>query len=164
MEEKKPDIFDRIMAWEPLAPLRPFYQKYKEQLLYLLFGGLTTLLSIFLFWLLVYPCGVPPLAANVATWVLCVAFAYVTNRTWVFANKAQGAGGIAQEALSFAVGRLATLGLEELILWAGIDLLGLGSLPVKIVASVLVVVGNYVISKWFVFRKKKGDADPPPQE
>ncbi len=153
--ENKPDIFDRILAARVFAPLRPFYKKYKEQLLYLFFGGLTTLLSIFLFWLLVYPCGVPPLAANVVTWVLCVAFAYVTNRTWVFADKARDARGIVREALSFAVGRLATLGLEELILWAGIDLLGFGSLPVKIVAQVLVIVGNYVVSKWLVFRKWK---------
>jgi len=153
MENNGPDIFDRIMAWRWLRPLRPFYEKYKEPLLYLFFGGLTTLLSIFLYWLFAHPLGVPPLAANVVSWILCVAFAYVTNRTWVFRDKARGAKGILREAASFTAGRLATLGLEELILWLGISVLGIGDLVVKIVAQVLVIVGNYVISKFLVFKR-----------
>ncbi len=149
----KPDIFDRIMAWRLLRPLRPFYQKYKEPLLYLFFGGLTTLLSIFLYWLFAHPLGLPPLMANVISWVLCVAFAYVTNRTWVFEGKARGARGILREAASFTAGRLATLGLEELILWLGIAVLGVNDLIVKIAAQVLTIVGNYIISKFLVFKK-----------
>ena len=149
----KQDIFDRIMALRWLRPLRPFYQKYKEPLLYLFFGGLTTLLSIFLYWLFAHPLGLSPLIANVISWVLCVAFAYVTNRTWVFKDKAHTAKGIVREAASFAAGRLATLGLEEAILWLGIKVLGVNDLIVKIVAQVLVIVGNYVISKFLVFRK-----------
>ena len=149
----KQDIFDRIMALRWLRPLRPFYQKHKEPLLYLFFGGLTTLLSIFLYWLFAHPLGLSPLIANVISWVLCVAFAYVTNRTWVFKDKAHGAKGIVREASSFTAGRLATLGLEELILWLGISVLGVNDLIVKIVAQVLTIVGNYVISKFLVFRK-----------
>ena len=141
------------MALRLLRPLRPFYEKYKEPLLYLFFGGLTTLLSIFLYWLFAHPLGVPPLAANVVSWILCVAFAYVTNRTWVFRDKARGAKGILREASSFTAGRLATLGLEELILWLGISILGVGDLVVKILAQVLVIVGNYLISKFLVFKK-----------
>ena len=150
----KPDIFDRIMALRWLRPLRPFYEKFKEPLLYLFFGGLTTLLSIFLYWLFAHPLGLPPLIANVFSWVLCVAFAYVTNRSWVFRDKARGAKGILREAASFTAGRLATLGLEELILWLGITVLGVGDLAVKIAAQVLTIVGNYVISKFLVFKKK----------
>ena len=56
--------------------------------------------------------------------------------------------------MSFAGGRLVTLGLEELLLWLGISVLGIPDLPVKIAAQVLVIVGNYVISKFFVFRKE----------
>lgn len=153
MENSRPDVFDRIMAQRLLRPLRPFYEKYKEPLLYLFFGGLTTLLSIFLYWLFAHPLGVPPLAANVVSWILCVAFAYVTNRTWVFKDKARGPRGILREAASFTVGRLATLGLEELILWLGISVLAVNDLLVKIVAQVLVIVGNYVISKFLVFKK-----------
>ena len=151
----KKDIFDRIMNWAPLRPLEPFYRKYKEQLLYLFFGGLTTLLSIFLFWLLVHPLGITPLVANIISWILCVAFAYVTNRTWVFSEKAHSTSGVVREAAAFTAGRLATLGLEELLLWLGIDIFHLNDMAVKIVAQVLVIVGNYLISKLIVFRKRE---------
>jgi len=149
-----PDVFDRIMASRCLRPLQPFYLKYKEPLLYLFFGGLTTLLSIVSFWFLIHPCAMDPLAGNVLSWILCVAFAYVTNRIWVFRDKAEGAAGIAREAASFAAGRLATLALEEAVLWLGITILGVDDLLVKIAAQVLVIVGNYAVSKLFVFRKR----------
>lgn len=151
----KPDIFDRIMSLRLLRPLQPLYRKYKEQLLYLFFGGLTFLLSISVFYLLVNVLRMNELVANVIDWVICVVFAYVTNRTWVFQSAAAGAKGICREAASFGLGRLATLGLEELLLWAGIDLLDLNSLLVKIVAQAAVIIGNYVISKFLVFAGKK---------
>ena len=151
---EKPDLFDRIMSWKLLRPLQPFYRKYKEPLLYLFFGGLTTLLSIFLYWLFAHPLGLDPLVANIISWILCVAFAYVTNRTWVFADKAHDPKGILREAASFTAGRLATLGMEELVLWLGIEVLHIHDIAVKVVAQILVIVGNYVISKWVVFRKR----------
>lgn len=149
--EQKPDIFDRIMSWGIMRPFQPLYQKYKEPLLYLFFGGLTTLLSIVLFWLLTQPLHMGALIANVLGWIVCVAFAYATNRTWVFREKAQDLRGILREILSFFAGRLGTLGMEEVMLWLGIDLLGINSMTVKVVAQVFVIVGNYFISKWFVF-------------
>ena len=152
MEEKK-DIFDKIMRRKLFKHLWPFYHRFKEILLYLFFGGLTTLLSIILFWVFTVPRGMPALSGNVVDWIICVLFAYVTNRTWVCKDKANGRKGIIREATSFIGGRLGTLLMEELILFVGIDLLGVNSMLVKIVAQVLVVVGNYVISKFFVFKK-----------
>ena len=151
---KHMDIFDRLFCLRPFRSVHPFYRKYKEPLLYLFFGGLTFFLSIGLYWLFAHPLGFDPLIANIISWVLCVAFAYVTNRTWVFTQKAHDGPGIAREAFSFAAGRLATLGMEELILWLGITVLGINDIVVKIIAQVLVIIGNYVISKWFVFRKQ----------
>lgn len=152
MEEKK-DIFDRIMSWKVFRPLWPFYHRYKEILLYLFFGGLTTLLSIILFWVFTVPLGMSALSGNVIDWIICVLFAYFTNRTWVFKDKAKDSKGILREALTFAGGRLGTLAMEELVLFVGINLLSINSLAVKVFAQFLVVVGNYVISKWFVFKK-----------
>ena len=150
---QKPDFFDRIMAWGFLKPLQPFYRKYKEPLLYLFFGGLTFFLSIGLYWLFAHPLKLDPLIANGISWIICVAFAYITNRTWVFTQKAHDGQGIIREAASFTAGRIATLVLEELILWLGITVLGINDIVVKIIAQVLVIIGNYVISKWLVFRK-----------
>ena len=132
------------------------FKKYREPILYLFFGGLTTLLSIVSFWLLVGPLTLEPLATNVVSWVLCVAFAYLTNRKWVFGERARGGKGIAKEAFSFAAGRLATLGLEELLLWLGISVLGIREMPVKITAQAAVIIANYLISKLIVFRRRTG--------
>jgi len=147
----KRDIFDRIMSLPGLKILYPWYEKHKETLLYLFFGGCTTLVSIATFW--AFSRMMDPLVANILSWVIAVGFAYVTNRTWVFRSTAKGKA-ILKEFGAFYGGRLLTLGLEEGILLAGITLLKIFPLPVKIFAQILVLAGNYVISKLLIFRKK----------
>ena len=151
---KRPDIFDKIMHLPLLRLLEPFYKKHKEVLLYLFFGVVTTLVSFFVFWLFESPLGLHELVANLISWVAAVAVAYVTNRIWVFATHAQGTRGILFEILSFYLSRVATFLVEEAILLIFVTWLTFPSLPVKIVASVAVVILNYVFSKLFVFRKK----------
>ena len=152
--DREPDIFDRLMAAPLLRPLQPFWQKHREALLYLFFGGLTTLLSILLFWLFT-ALGLDVLIANVLSWILVVLFAYLTNAKWVFEARPQGFGERLRLLLRFYAGRLATLGAEELLLWLFIKRLGLPPMPVKIAAQLVVIVLNYVVSKLLVFRKKE---------
>ncbi|MCR5663428.1 MAG: GtrA family protein [Oscillospiraceae bacterium] len=159
MNEEK-DLFDRLMDWKPLRPLQPFWQKHRELLLYLFFGGLTTLLGIFVFWLFNRPFDLNELIANIISWILAVLFAYVTNATWVFSARPANVGEAARQLLSFYAGRLATLGVEELILFVFVTKLDFDSMLVKIVASVVVIILNYVISKLLVFRKKKEEENP----
>ncbi len=150
MSNKK-DIFDRIMALPVLRIFEGFYKKNKSALLYIFFGGLTTLVSIASF-KIVYDIGDNTHAATIVSWVLAVLFAYVTNRTWVFENKASGKG-IIREAVSFFTGRIATLLLEYVILLSFIDWLGFDPLAVKVFAQVAVFVSNYLLSKFIVFKK-----------
>ena len=147
----KRDIFDRIMSLPGLKILYPWYEKHKEMLLYIFFGGCATVVSIGTFW--AFDLLTDPLIANILSWVITVGFAYLTNRTWVFHSEAKGKA-IFKELGAFYGGRLLTLGLEEGILLVGITLLAFPALPVKILAQVLVLVGNYVISKLLIFRKK----------
>lgn len=153
-EEKHPDIFDRIMRLPLLRILEPFYKRHKEGLLYLFFGGVTTLVSFLVFWLFEGPLGMDALLANLISWVLAVAVAYITNRIWVFTAHAVGVRAILIEILSFYLSRVATFLLEEGILLIFVTWLTLPALPIKIAASVLVVLLNYIFSKIFVFRKK----------
>ena len=128
-------------------------RKYKEVILYLFFGGCTTLVSIASYWAAERVIGFDPLVANVISWILAVTFAYVTNRIWVFKSKASGRAAIAKEAVSFFGGRLLTLGLEEVILLIGIRVFHVDSLVVKVLAQIIVIVANYFISKFMVFQK-----------
>ena len=147
------DLFDRLMQTRLLRPLLPFWLKHRQPLLYLFFGGLTTLLSILCFWLFYGLCGLNELVANVFSWFLSVLFAYVTNARWVFAARAETGAERLGQLLRFYAGRLATLGVEELLLWGFITRLGLPAMPVKIAAQLVVILLNYIISKLLVFRK-----------
>ena len=150
--KKDKDIFDRIMEWRILSIFNPFYKKYKEVLLYLFFGGLTTVISIGSYAFFDISMHMDPMVANIFSWILAVLFAYVTNRIWVFDSNAEDMKGIIQEMVSFFSGRVATLLMEEVILYVGINLLGMNSIGVKVAAQIFVLVGNYLISKLFVFK------------
>lgn len=165
MEEKK-DIFDRIMAWGFLKRFEPFYKAHKEVLMYLFFGGLTTVVSVIFFAIPIklLSIGTQDIAgmkldmdvitANVISWICAVTFAYVTNRTWVFEDKSYGAAGIARECAAFFAGRLFTLIVETLLLNLCCTLIGMNEIVAKIIVSVVTIVLNYIISKLWVFRSK----------
>lgn len=151
----KEDIFDKIMKLPGLRMLEPFYKKYKEILLYLFFGGLTFVVSIVTYAYFNVVLGINELVANVISWVLAVLFAFVTNRIWVFQAPTHTAGEFVRQMVSFFGGRVLTLVVEELILLVFITVLHFASMPVKVVAQIVVIVLNYIISKLIVFRKKE---------
>lgn len=154
-ENQKKDIFDRIMDLGIFSPVRGLYYRYKEILMYLFFGVLSTIVSIGSFAWCAVPMKMDPLIANIISWILAVTFAYVTNKIWVFHSVTESFGQLVKEGFNFYVGRLATLGVEEAILFIGINLMGFDSVLVKVVAQVVIVILNYVISKIFVFKGKE---------
>lgn len=155
MPEKKSDIFDKIMSLKILKWANPFYVKYKEMLLYVLFGGLTTVLSIGIFALLNVALGLNEHISNVISWIFAVMFAFFTNRIWVFSAVTKNTGGFIMQMLKFYGGRLVTLGVEELIILIFITKLNFNSMLIKVFAQIVIIILNYVISKCFVFKRKK---------
>ncbi len=138
-----------------IEKLKALCLKYKEVLLYLIFGGLTTVVSLVSFWLCTYPLRIHVLIANVVSWLCAVTFAYFTNAKWVFEAKPATRGEAFRQFVSFYVGRLATLGVEEAILLVFVTLLHGNEMLVKLIAQIVVVVLNYVVSKLFVFKKEQ---------
>ena len=145
-----------------IEKIKQILTKYREQLLYLIFGGLTTAVDWGVSFVLYYLWGDAIEetvylihAANVLAWAAAVVFAYVTNRRWVFESARRGATAIAGEFFAFAGGRVTTLLLQEAMFWIFFDMLGINEYAIKLVAAVLVIVANYFISKLLVFRKKK---------
>ena len=147
------DIFDKIMRLPGLRRFYDVYAKYKEILLYILFGGVATVVSIGSFVLCETGLGLDALVANAFSWVITVSFAFVTNRTWGFRSQAKGKA-IFGEMVSFFGGRVLTLVFEEAVLLVLITWLHFDSLLVKVAAQVGVLVFNYLISKFITFRKK----------
>ena len=133
--------------------MRAFFEKHRELLLYIFFGGCTTLVSVGSFVLFDSIFHIHELLANILSWILAVGFAYVTNRRWVFCSTAKGKAVVA-EAAAFYGGRLLTLGLEEVLLLIFVTWLSFPGAVVKLIAQFVVLAGNYILSKLLIFRKK----------
>lgn len=125
----------------------------KELFLYLIFGILTTLLSIGVFQICCDLLSLNIHISNLISWILSVSFAFVTNKLFVFDNTNHTGKTIFFQFFSFSFGRVATLIMEELILICFVTLLHFDELLIKILAQFLVIVSNYFISKFLVFKK-----------
>lgn len=105
--------------------------------------------------------GLDAAISNIIAWIVGVAFAYITNRLWVFESKTSEFKEILRELGQFIVARLATGVIDEIIVVAGAQVLMgsdyevIGNLIVKIGSNILVIVLNYAFSKLLVFRKDK---------
>ncbi|MDE5780904.1 MAG: GtrA family protein [Lachnospiraceae bacterium] len=146
------DIFDKIMALPGIRIFEPFYRKNKEMLLYLFFGFLSFVMSISTYALFNKVFNINELLANIFSWIITVMFAFFTNRIWVFDSPTKSMAEFVKQMSSFYWGRIVTLVIEEIILFVFITLLGMGSMLIKVIAQVVVIVLNYVISKLFVFK------------
>ena len=135
------------------AKIAVLLRRYREMLMYLIFGVLTTLVNIVSYYCLTRFILMDTAAATALAWFLSVVFAYVTNRRWVFRSKATGFMAIVLEAGGFFAARAAT-GLMDLgVMALCVDVMHLPDMPVKIASNVIVVILNYVLSKLLIFRK-----------
>ena len=132
-------------------------EKIKELIRYGIVGVLTTLVSLITYYGLVYTIIDPknPLmlqVANVISWIVSVIFAYITNRKYVF--KSENTNKI-KEASSFIFSRILTLALDMAIMFVGVSVLAYSDKFVKIFSQIVIIVLNYIIGKFLVFRKRK---------
>ncbi|MBQ9760734.1 MAG: GtrA family protein [Clostridia bacterium] len=137
-----------------IGRLKQLYLAHREIILYVIFGGMTTLVDWSISFVL-YSVHLNVHAANVIAWISAVLFAFVTNRLFVFESKEKKASAVLRELCTFSGGRVFTLLLQELIVFIFYDCLTWSPYLVKIAAAVLVIVLNYFISKFLVFRKGK---------
>lgn len=164
--------------------LKALFHKHRELLLYVVFGALTTAVNYIVYGgfclLLRAPLGKDnaALAANVVAWVAAVAFAYVTNKLYVFEQRSWASKVLRRELPSFLGARLFSLAIEEgllflfiktwqdgILAWAALRLpwpadrlSAWYELGVKLPIMVVVLALNYVFSKFIIFRKKEARA------
>lgn len=139
-----------------MSRLIDLYKKYKELINYLIVGGLTTVVSLGVYYGCVLTFLNPEVAvqlqaANVLSWIAAVTFAYFTNRKYVFESKNENR---LQEAVAFYGSRVTTLLLDMLCMFLMVTLMGWNDKVAKLIVQVLVTVANYILSKFLVFRKK----------
>ncbi len=135
--------------------IKKLIKKYlnKETVSYLIFGVLTTLVDLAVFKLLSPRCHY--LVAQWIAWACAVAFAFVTNKFFVFESKSTRFSVLLREIISFFGGRLLSGVISALILAALVEGLAFPKDAAKLVTEVFSVIANYLISKLFIFRKKE---------
>ena len=138
-----------------MGKFRILIEKYWDILSYLFFGVLTTAVNYVVY----LPCynllGMSAAVSNVIAWAVAVAFAYLTNKPFVFKSHDWSVKTVVPELSKFVGSRIASGALETGIIFLTVDCLLWNGNVMKLVTSVLVVILNYIASKLLVFRKKE---------
>lgn len=138
--------------------IKEFWKKYEEIIAYLIVGGLTTVVSwaakfianALLFNNTMYPTPVENFILSTINWTAGVIFAYFTNRKYVFKSHEP----MLKEAPKFVLSRVSTWILDIVVMQV-LTAVGVNLMIATVISAVLVIIGNYVFSKLFVFNDKK---------
>ncbi len=139
--------------------MKELYLKYKEIINYLIFGVLSTVVSLAVYYGLTLTILDPNNAvqlqiANILSWVSACTFAYFTNRKWVFENKDKAN---LKEASKFYLSRVSTLLIDMGLMFIFVTKMGVNDKIMKLIVQVIVVILNYIFSKFIVFKEKKDE-------
>ena len=142
-----------------LKKIKEIYKKYEEIINYIVIGILTTIISLgtkygLLFTILDAKNAVQLQIAVVVSWFLAVLFAYFANRKIVFKSKNKK---VVKEMIMFFGARVATLVMEAFLMWLFVTMMKLNSdiqvIFITIIVQVFILVGNYILSKFLVFKR-----------
>lgn len=128
------------------------YKIHKQKFLYVFFGLCTTITNFIAYLFASRICDLKPSVATLFAWFIAVSFAYITNRKWVFISNANHTFAITKEAFLFYIARIATGIFEVGAMWLFAEVLGLYDIAVKVALIVLITIGNYLLSKFVIFK------------
>ena len=139
--------------------IKQLWEKYKHIIAYLFWGVATTVINLAVFQVLSSGIHWNYQLANVIAWFVSVLVAYFTNKVWVFGSHYTTVSDFLVEMLRFFFYRALTLVIDIVITFIGISVLGfkdpIGQFIVKVIDNVIVIIANYVFSKWLIFKDNK---------
>lgn len=138
-----------------IQKIKELVYKYEELIKYLIIGVLTTAINYIIFAILVNIAKVEMHTSNIIAWIISVIFAYFTNKLFVFESKSFKLDVLGKEIVSFGAARVLSLIMEEIILYVFVNLLNMNQLIIKLIANIIVIVVNYILSKFIIFKKPK---------
>ncbi len=135
-----------------------FIKKFlnKETINYLIFGVLTTLINI-ISYKLCTKININYITSTIIAWILAVAFAYITNKLYVFESKSFEMSLVIKESISFVLARLFSGVCDLLFMILAVEVLDINDFIAKIFTNVFVVIINYILSKMFIFKNKSSE-------
>lgn len=138
-----------------MAPIKQLWARYHAPLLYLFFGGLTTIINYAVFYICNTPFNMYYQLANFIAWFVSVVFAFLTNKVWVFGSHYTTVAAFCREAISFFFYRGLSYFLDAGIMYVGVSLLAQNANLTKLADQVIIVVLNYFFSKFLIFKATK---------
>ena len=134
--------------------MRKLIIKYQSFILYCMFGLLTTLINICIYIILYEYIHIANILSNIIAWFFSVTFAFVTNKIYVFKSKLLNLKNVFIEFFRFLIARIATGGVDLIIMYIGVDILKRSTLIIKIGSNILVIILNYILSRLIVFKSR----------
>ena len=128
--------------------------KYKSIIAYLFFGVLTTLINWGSYFLCYNIVQIPNVPSTIIAWILAVAFAFITNKIWVFGSKSFNGKVLLYEIWTFLAARLITGILDVVIMYFAVDVFAMNSTVWKLISNIIVIVLNYIFSRLIIFKKE----------
>lgn len=130
------------------------YLTSREMILYIVFGVLTTVLNLVIYFLMTEGMAQNESFSYFIAWVVAVAFAFVTNKKFVFSSKTKRAKAVLYELATFVGGRLLTFAIGEILITVFVSMLAQSNVLWKILTNIIEIVVNWLVSKMITFRKK----------
>jgi putative flippase GtrA len=124
-----------------------------EKINYLIFGVLTTLVNYVVYWAARGPLTLDYRISTAIAWILAVAFAFVTNKFFVFKSRSTQWKTLVREASAFVAARLASGVFDMGWMILAVEWIHMNDMPAKILSNIIVIVMNYALSKMFIFRQ-----------
>ena len=139
-----------------LKDIKELYIQFKEIINYVIFGGLAMLVNFVSYFIFARVYHIDEVISSGLSWFCSVLFAYVTNKIFVFDSKTNGKKEVIKECISFFLARIVSGILCDVGTFAlMVDVLHINDIVSKVVTQVMVVIMNYVFSKFIVFKKEK---------
>lgn len=133
--------------------MKNLIEKYRSFIMYAIFGVLTTVVNIAVYYLSYNLIGMSNVSSTMIAWIIAVAFAFITNKMWVFDSGSFGWKILAHEIPTFFGSRLVTGFLDVAIMYLAVDIMAWNSMIWKIISNLIVIILNYVASRFIIFKK-----------
>ena len=135
-----------------MTRIKELLVKYKSFIMYAVFGVMTTIVNMVVYYLCFNILGIPNVPSTIIAWILAVCFAFITNKLWVFDSKSFSAKVLRHEIPTFFGARIATGLLDVGIMYLAVDLFHWNSTVWKLISNILVIIINYIASKLIIFK------------
>lgn len=135
--------------------IKKLLMKYKSFIMYMVFGVLTTVINLIAYFMCFNVLKISNVISTIIAWILAVAFAFATNKLWVFDSKSFDVKTLSHEIPTFFGARIATGVLDVVIMYMAVDVFSWNPTVWKLISNILVIILNYIASKFVIFKESR---------